>query len=165
MSQLLGEFECRLDPKGRIMIPSGLKKQLSPKAEDKFVINRGFEKCIVLFPWDEWQRESAKVNALNLYSQKNREFVRYFYRGATELAMDNTNRILLPKALQEYASIDKDLILSAFSNRIEIWSKEAYDVSLLTEPVNFSALAEEVMGGNQTYVHEMNSKERSHNES
>lgn len=146
MSQLLGEFECRLDPKGRMMIPSALKKQISSKAEDKLVINRGFEKCLVLFPLDEWQNESAKVNALNLYNQKNREFVRYFYRGATELSMDNTNRILIPKTLLDYAKIDKDLILNAFFNRIEIWSKEAYEAQLAQEPIDFSILAEEVMG-------------------
>lgn len=147
MSQLLGEFECRLDPKGRLMVPAALKKQLSDKSEEKFVMNRGFEKCLVLFPWDEWQKESAKVNALNLYSKKNREFVRYFYRGATELPMDNTNRILIPKSLLDYAGIDKDLILNAFSNRIEVWSKSAYDALLDQEPADFSELAEEVMGG------------------
>lgn len=146
MSQLLGEFECRLDPKGRLMIPAGLKKQLSAKAEDKFVLNRGFEKCLVLFPLDEWKKETAKVDALNLYNKKNREFVRYFYRGATELPMDNTNRILIPKPLLEYASIDKDLVLNAFSNRIEVWSKEAYETLLGQEPIDFSQLAEEVMG-------------------
>jgi len=146
MSQLLGEFDCRLDPKGRLMVPSALKKQLSAGAEDKFVINRGFEKCLVLFPMDEWKKESAKVNALNLYTKKNRDFVRYFYRGATELPMDNTNRVLIPKGLLDYAGIDKDLVLNAYANRIEVWSKEAYEKLMDSEPVDFSELAEEVMG-------------------
>jgi len=159
MLQLLGEFECRLDPKGRIMVPSALKKQISSKAEDKFVINRGFEKCLVLFPWDEWQKESAKVNSLNLYNKKNREFARYFYRGATELSLDNTHRILIPKSLQEYAGIDKDIILNAFSNRIEVWSKEAYDAQLANEPLDFSDLAEEVMGNGLISAPINNSKE------
>ena len=146
MSQLLGEFECRLDPKGRLMIPAGLKKQLPLEFGDKLVINRGFEKCLVLFPIDEWQKESEKVNRLNIYTKKNREFVRYFYRGATELLMDATARILLPKPLLDYAGIDKDLVLSAFAGRIEVWSKESYDKVLLDEPSDFSDLAEEVMG-------------------
>jgi MraZ protein len=147
MLQLLGEFDCRLDPKGRLMVPSALKKQLPEKSQEKFVINRGFEKCLVLFPWEEWQKESARVNALNLYTKKNREFVRYFYRGATELPMDNTHRILIPKPLLDYAGIDKDLILNAFSNRIEVWSKTVYEALLDQEPPDFSDLAEEVMGG------------------
>ena len=111
MSQFLGEFECKVDPKGRIMLPAGLKKQLSPAAEGRFVINRGFEKCLVLYPLNEWQTISAEVNKLNLYNKKNRDFARYFFRGASELMLDGTNRLLLPKALTEYAAIDKDLIL------------------------------------------------------
>ncbi len=146
MSQLLGEFECRLDPKGRLMIPAGLKKQLPPESEDKLVINRGFEKCLMLFPLTDWQKETEKVNLLNVYNKKNRDFIRYFYRGATELVMDSTNRILLPKTLLEYAGIEKDLILSAFGPRIEIWSKQAYEQMLMNEPGDFSDLAEEVMG-------------------
>jgi len=146
MSQLLGEFECRLDPKGRLMIPAGLKRQLPPDLGDKLVINRGFENCLILYPYPDWQRESEKVNRLNVYNKKNREFVRYFYRGATELLIDSTGRILLPKPLLDYAGIDKELVLSAFGYRIEVWSKEAYDKMLTNEPGDFSDLAEEVMG-------------------
>ncbi len=146
MSQFLGEFECKVDPKGRIMLPAGLKKQLSPEAEGRFVINRGFEKCLVLYPLNEWQTISAEVNKLNLYNKKNRDFARYFFRGATELTLDGTNRLLLPKALTEYAAIDKDLILFAYSNRIEVWSKANYDNLLTDEPADFASLAEEVMG-------------------
>jgi MraZ protein len=136
MSQFLGEFECKVDPKGRIMLPAGLKKQLSPAAEGRFVINRGFEKCLVLYPLNEWQTISAEVNKLNLYNKKNRDFARYFFRGASELMLDGTNRLLLPKALTEYAAIDKDLILFAYSNRIEVWSKANYDNLLTDEPAD-----------------------------
>ena len=146
MSNFLGEFDCKLDTKGRMMIPSGLKKQLSPEAQEKFVLNRGFEKCLVLYPFNEWQKISNEINALNLYNKKNRDFVRYFYRGATELTLDNVNRLLLPKRLLDYASIERDAILFAYSNRIEVWSKELYDTLLTDEPENFSQLAEDVMG-------------------
>jgi MraZ protein len=154
MSQFLGEFECKVDPKGRIMLPAGLKKQLSPAAEGRFVINRGFEKCLVLYPLNEWQTISAEVNKLNLYNKKNRDFARYFFRGASELMLDSTNRLLLPKALTEYAAIDKDLILFAYSNRIEVWSKANYDNLLTDEPADFASLAEEVMGKPKEGLHE-----------
>lgn len=146
MSQLLGEFECRLDPKGRLMIPAGLKRQLPSDLGDKLVINRGFENCLTLYPYSDWQLESEKVNRLNVYNKKNREFIRYFYRGATELQIDSTGRILLPKTLLDYAGIDKELVLSAFGHRIEIWSKDSYDKILTNEPGDFSDLAEDVMG-------------------
>lgn len=146
MTQFIGEFECKVDPKGRVMIPAGLKKQLSPEALDKFVVNRGFEKCLVLYPSNEWTRISAEVNKLNLYNKKNRDFARYFFRGATELAMDAAGRVLLPKALLEYAGVESDLVLFAYSNRIELWSKANYDNLLTDEPEDFASLAEEVMG-------------------
>ena len=124
MTQFLGEFECRLDAKGRLMLPSALRKQVSPEAAEKFVVNRGFENCLALYPFNEWQKISAEVNRLNMYVKKNREFARYFYRGATELELDNAGRLLIPKRLLEYAGAEKEIILSAFSNKLEVWAKE-----------------------------------------
>ncbi|MGE5425213.1 MAG: division/cell wall cluster transcriptional repressor MraZ [Syntrophothermus sp.] len=146
MTSLHGEFECRIDDKGRIILPMGLKKQISPEAQDHFMVNRGFEGCLNLFPMNEWKTESERVNHLNLYNQENRVFLRNFYRGATELALDGSNRILLPKSLLEYAKIDKDVILTAFSNRIEIWSKEEYERHLDISAEDYARLAEKVMG-------------------
>src|ERR1051325_6952904 len=103
MGNLLGEYACKLDAKGRVMLPVALKKQVQPAAQNKFVINRGFEKHLNLYPLDEWQLVSAEVNKLNPYVAKNREFMRAFFRGATELELDNTARLLMPKPLLEYA--------------------------------------------------------------
>ncbi|HEY9562091.1 MAG TPA: division/cell wall cluster transcriptional repressor MraZ [Anseongella sp.] len=147
MTQFLGEYECKIDSKGRIMLPVGLRKQVSPEAQERFVVNRGFEKCLALYPYDEWQRISAEVNKLNLYNKKNRDFARYFFRGATELSLDGNGRVLMPKPLLGYAGIGTELVLFAYSNRIEIWDKQLYDNLLTDEPEDFSALAEEVMGG------------------
>jgi MraZ protein len=149
MTNLIGEYECRIDAKGRFMLPAGLKKQLPPEVQDRFVINRGFEKCLVLYPRNVWKVISDEVNQLNLYNKKNRDFVRYFYRGATELVLDSASRLLLPKQLSAYAGIEKEIVLSAFSNRIEIWARGVYQNLLTNEPEDFSSLAEEVMGKNE----------------
>ncbi len=146
MAQLIGEYEGKLDAKGRFVLPSGLKKQLMPGDQERFVINRGFEKNLTLYPDSEWQKISREINALNLYNKKNREFVRYFFRGASELTTDSTNRLLLPKALMEYAGISKDIVLFAYGQRIEIWARDLYEQMMRNEPEDFSALAEEVMG-------------------
>lgn len=146
MTSFHGEFECRIDEKGRIILPMGLKKQIPTEALDRFMVNRGFEGCLSLFPMHEWESESKKVNLLNQYNQENRVFVRNFYRGATELVLDGSNRILIPRSLLEYARIDKDVILTAFSNRIEIWSKEAYEKHLDISADDYAKLAEKVMG-------------------
>ena len=129
------------------MLPSSLRKQLDPAAEERFVMNRGFEKCLVLYPKNDWAHISAEVNKLNQYVKKNREFIRYFYRGATELGLDGTGRMLFPKRMLEYAGAKKEVVLFAYGNRIEVWDKEVYDGLLTDEPDEFAALAEEVMGG------------------
>ena len=147
MANFIGEFECKVDSKGRVMLPSGLKKQVSPAAQEKFVVNRGFEKHLNLYPMDQWQKISAEVNKLNLYVAKNREFLRKFNNGATELELDNTSRFLIPKKMMEYAGIDKEIVLFAFANRIEIWSKAAYEKLMNDDSgEDFASLAEEVMG-------------------
>ncbi len=146
MVSLLGEYECKLDSKSRISLPSGLKRQLPPEARNRFVINRGLEQHLTLFPFPEWERVSAEVNRLNLYVKKNRDFVRYFHRGATELKLDSAGRILLPKRLMEYAAIQEEVILSAFGQRIEVWAKGLYDDALSNAPDDYAELAEEIMG-------------------
>lgn len=146
MSSFIGEFDCKLDAKGRLMVPSGLRKQLDPAANESFVLNRGFEQCLVLYPKNNWDSIAAEVNQLNQYVKKNREFIRYFYRGATELSLDGTGRLLLPKRLQQYARIEKHIVLFAYSDRIEVWDKDRYEGLLTDEPEDFANLAEEVMG-------------------
>jgi len=147
MAHFLGEFECRLDAKARIALPAALRKQLPPETEDRFVVNRGFEQHLTLYPFPEWQRISAELNRLNLYVKKNRDFVRYFHRGATELELDASGRLLLPRRLLDYAGIQENLILLAYANRIECWDATLYDNVLSNEPADFSRLAEEIMGG------------------
>ena len=146
MLNLIGEFECKIDAKGRFVLPSGLKKQFPPEAQEKFVVHRGFEKCLVLYPQYIWDTISNEVNQLSKFIKKNRDFYRYYNRGATPMEIDSTNRLLLPKLLMQYAGLQKEVILFAFSDRVEIWAKDAYEKLQINEPEDFSALAEEVMG-------------------
>lgn len=147
MSGIIGEFECKVDAKGRVMMPSALRKQLDPSAKETFILNRGFEKCLVLYPRNIWAGISAEINKLNQYKKKNREFIRYFYRGASEITLDSTGRILFPKRLMTYAGLGKEVVLFGYFDRIEVWDKVTYDNLLTDEPEDFSRLAEDVMGG------------------
>jgi MraZ protein len=146
MSNFLGEFDCKLDAKGRMMIPVGLKKQLPEAVSEGLVINRGFEKHLVIYTRKEWNKIVEDLSQLNQYEKKTREFIRYFTRGASELALDSAGRVLLPKSLLDYAAIGADVVLSCQFNKIEVWAKDAYDAQLDNEPENFANLAEEVMG-------------------
>ncbi|MEX0813657.1 MAG: division/cell wall cluster transcriptional repressor MraZ [Chitinophagales bacterium] len=146
MSGFLGEHICKLDSKGRLKVPSALKKQFAPEINGRFVINRGFEQCLTLYPFDEWQRISARVNKLNTFEKKKREFKRYFYRGATELVLDSSDRLLLPKHLMDYAGIEKEMILTSQNNMIEVWNPKRYEDLMAIDSDEFADLAEEVMG-------------------
>ena len=150
MSYLLGEYECKVDSKGRFVLPAGIKKQLGDQDRDRFVVNRGFEKNLTLYPDSEWKQITHEINSLNLYNKKNREFVRYFFRGATELIIDSANRLLLPKSLIDYSGIEKEIVLFAYGQRIEIWAKKVYEEMMGSEPDDFASLAEEVMGKTKT---------------
>jgi len=149
MSGFLGEYECKLDGKGRIKVPVALIRQFPVEAAGKFVINRGFEPHLVLYPKNEWEKITVDIDNLNHYNKQTREFRRFFYRGATELILDAVDRLLLPKALLEWAKIDREVILFAHTNMIEIWNKNTYNSLLSDEPEDFANLAENVMGTKQ----------------
>ena len=146
MQTLLGEFPVTIDEKGRLMLPVALLKQLPAAARKKLVINRGFEKHLTLYPVNIWKKVSEELNKLNLYVRKNREFIRRFHNGATELAVDGTNRILIPKTLMEYGNISKDVVLFAYADRIELWSEKEYLKFMKERDDDFAKLAEDVMG-------------------
>jgi len=142
-----GEYECRLDAKGRLKLPAAIIKQIGGDENLRFTVNRGFEKHLMLYPNDVWEMKTREINQLNIYSTQQRQAIRYFYRGATELEMDAAERVNLPGSLLEYAGIDKDVVLFAYQNQIEIWAKEKYDEMLDQEPNEFSAIAESIFGG------------------
>ena len=147
MGQLLGEFQCRMDEKGRVRLPSSLLRQLNELGGYNLVINRSVDKCLMLYPKVVWDKIKVEVDKLNPYVKKNREFIRYFYRGATELSPDSAERILLPKALLEYAEIDRDLVLFAYNNKIEVWSQANYDALIGEEKGDdFSDIGEDILG-------------------
>ena len=103
-TNLIGEYECRLDEKGRVIFPSALKKQLSQEYQEKFVINRGFEGCLVIYPMDVWNEISSSVNSLNDFVEENRRFKREFNNGANILVLDSQNRFVVPKILTPHAA-------------------------------------------------------------
>lgn len=146
MTQLLGEFDCKLDAKGRLMVPAALKKQLPESEKEGLIINRGFEKNLVIYPKNVWDAVVADLAKLNIYDQENRAFVRAFTRGATELSLDAAGRVLLPKSLVEYAGIGSDLVLACQLDRVEVWDKKAYEDIFDDVPANFASLAQKVMG-------------------
>jgi MraZ protein len=146
MIGFLGEFEATLDAKGRFLLPAGFKKQLPDEEGDRFVINRGFEKCLTLYPVKNWEPLFADISKLNDFDPKVRDFRRYFLNGATFVEPDSAGRLLVPPNLKEHAGLQKDIVLVAAVNKIEIWDSNKYKQLFESfSPEAFSSLANEVM--------------------
>lgn len=146
MLDLLGEYDCKMDAKGRFMLPSGLRKQMADVVHQGFVINRDvFRPCLSLYPKSEWENTMQMVRRLNRFVEKNMEFIRRFTSGATPIELDPAGRLLLPKPLMQHSSIGKELKLIGIGDRVEVWGKEAYH-EMMREQVDLTALAEDVMG-------------------
>lgn len=145
MIGFLGEYEATVDAKGRFLLPAGFKKQLT-EGENRFIISRGFEKCLTLYPMKSWEPIMNKINQLNDFDPKVREFRRQFLGGATEIELDAAGRLLLPPTLKEFAGLSKDIILVAALDKIEIWDAGKYK-QLFEDfsPEAFSSLAQDVM--------------------
>jgi MraZ protein len=148
MIGFLGEYESTVDAKGRFLLPAGFKKQL-PEGEFSFVLNRGFEKCLTLYPKTSWDPIFTAISKLNDFDPKVREFRRYFLNGATVLELDTAGRLLLPQNLKAHAAIEKDIVLVSAVNKIEIWDKSKHNQFFESySPEAFSELAQQVMAGN-----------------
>ncbi len=146
MLNLLGEYDLRLDAKGRLTLPAGLRKQLDGELQKGFVVNRDvFKPCLVLYPMAEWEQTQSMMRRLNRFVEKNLEFIRRFMNGATQVELDPSDRLLLPKTLMDYAGIGKDIKMIGMMDRVEIWSKEGH-ANMQREKVDLTALAEDVMG-------------------
>jgi MraZ protein len=146
MIGFLGEYEATLDSKSRFLLPAGFKKQLPEEDNTQFVINRGFEKCLTLYPVKIWEPIFTRIGQLNDFDPKVREFRRYFLNGATMLELDSAGRLLVPQNLKEYAGLEKDIVLASATNKIEIWDKIKYKQFFESfSPDAYSDLAKEVM--------------------
>lgn len=149
--QLIGEYPVALDNKGRMRLPTALLRQLGERPDgDKgyeFVLNRGFETCLTLYPKPIWDVLAARINRLNRFNDRNRQFVRAFYLGASPVDTDSADRILIQKPLLDYAGLNDEAILVAMDDRVEIWSPQRYAEMLQINPNDFADLANEVMGG------------------
>jgi MraZ protein len=148
MTGFLGEYEATLDQRGRFLFPAGLKNQLPEGERGKYVINRGFEKCLTLYPMKTWDPLFAKITGLNEFDPKQREFRRAFLNGATYVEPDTAGRILLPPSLKTYAEMTKDIVLMATGDKIEIWDSNKY--KQFFDSISSDALSDlgrDVLGG------------------
>ena len=147
LNTIVGTYECKVDAKGRVLLPSPLKKQLAASLQNGFVLKRSvFQPCLELYPMEEWDLMMQKINKLNRFVKKNNDFIRRFTAGVKVVEIDALGRLLVPKDLVVFASIAKDVVFSSAVNIVEIWDKDLYEKSIDGQDVDFADLAEDVMG-------------------
>lgn len=147
MNSIIGTYECKVDAKGRLLIPVAIKKQLADSLQDGFVLKRSvFQPCLELYPMSEWNLMMQKINMLNRFVKKNNDFIRRFTAGVKVVEVDDLGRLLIPKDLVVFGQISKDIVLSSAVNIVEIWDKDLYEKSIAGDDVDFADLAEDVMG-------------------
>ena len=150
MNYLIGTYECKIDVKGRLLIPSAFKKQLAPVIPKGFVLKRAvFQNCLELYPLEQWEELIKKVNSLNRFKKKNNDFIRRFTAGVKFIELDSNGRLLIPRDLIEFSNIKREVTLSTSVNIIEIWDKLSYEKAIADSRDDFAQLAEEVMGGDE----------------
>ena len=118
----MGEYNHTVDAKGRLIVPSKFREQLG----DEFVVTKGLDGCLFVYPNEEWQNIEEKFRNVPLTSKDARKFSRFFFAGAAACEVDKQGRILLPSVLREFAGIGKDAVLVGVGSRIEIWNKDKW---------------------------------------
>lgn len=156
MNYFFETYECKIDDKGRLKLPSLLVKHLGESEEKQIIIKRAvFQKCIEVYPLKPWEKLVAKINNLNRFIKKNADFIRLFTAGVKSIEVDRSQRILIPKDLKSFAGLEKEIVISGAGDFFEIWDKQAYEKNLATNEENFASLSEEVMG-NMSFGEETN---------
>lgn len=140
-----GQFTYSVDSKGRISIPAKLRKHVSPEANDTFIMTKGTDACIDVYPLDQWNQFEQKLLVLNQFKPNDARFIRMILQNASEDTLDSQSRILIPQPLLEYAKIEKEVLILGALKKIEIWSPKVYEEYINQSPETYEQIAAEVM--------------------
>lgn len=137
----MGEYQHTIDIKGRMIVPAKFREELG----SQFVVTRGLDKCLFIYPMEEWNEVEEKLKKLPLTKKDARAFTRFFFSGAVECDIDKQGRINIPQTLRTYADLDKDCVVIGVSNRVELWSKEVWETYFQESEDSFADIAENLM--------------------
>jgi MraZ protein len=145
MSSFKGSYTYAVDNKGRVNLPAKLRKYVSPEANDTFVVMRGFEKCLFVYPIDEWNKVEQNLRNLSSYNPEHRSFVRLMLELASETQLDAQARLSIPQELREFADIQNDVRILGMLDKIELWNPKIYDEYKNGQPESYESIAAKVM--------------------
>jgi MraZ protein len=138
---LIGEYNHTLDKKGRVIVPSRFRDELG----DTFIITRGMDSCLFLYPLHEWKNLETRLKTLPFNKAETRAFMRMFFSGASEVEVDKQGRVLIPPLLREHSQLKKDVVFIGVSNRAEIWSREIWEEYSNNSSQSFEQISEKLM--------------------
>ena len=147
MTFFTSEYECKLDAKGRLVLPARIKTQL-PEPDgggQELVIRRGFEPCLIIYPLIEIKKVFSKISGLNEFKEENRTLQRNFLSGVVTVELDSNGRFLIPKNMLAYAQVEKDAMLVGTGSKVEVWNPSIYEKHLIQDPGELSKLAEKYL--------------------
>jgi MraZ protein len=145
MSSFKGSHEYSVDSKGRINIPARLRKYVSPEANDTFIVTRGYEKCLFVYPLDEWNKLEQSIRDLSPTNPQHRFFMRTLLELATESQLDGQSRITIPRELLQFAGIENDVLILGVLERIELWNPRIYQDYLKAQADTYEHVAQNVL--------------------
>jgi MraZ protein len=145
MSSFKGSYSYSVDSKGRINIPARLRKYVSPEANDTFIVTRGFERCFVLYPLDEWNALEGSVRELSPANAQHRFITRTLLQHATEAQLDGQSRIMIPKELLLFAGIEDQVFIVGVLERIEVWNPKEYELYMKSQTESYENVAQTVL--------------------
>jgi len=145
MSSFKGSYMYSVDEKGRVNLPAKLRKYVSPDTNDTFVLTRGFEKCLFVYPIDEWNKLEENLRNLSGYDPEHRRFIRALLELASESQLDAQARLSIPQELREYANIESEVRIIGTLDKIELWNPQIYDEYRTSQPETYESIAAKVM--------------------
>jgi MraZ protein len=138
-------YDCKLDPKGRLVLPSKIKGAIPEANGSALMLQMAADKCLKLYPMVEFRKLESQVNALSDHNEETRRLKRSFFTRITEVELDSAGRFLIPKAFQEYAGLDKDVILVGVGSKIEMWSADRYKDFVIEDDIEMSQQLEKYL--------------------
>jgi MraZ protein len=145
MTFFTSEYECKLDAKGRLVLPSRIKIQLPETDSQELVVRKGFEQCLIIYPLVEFKKVFSKISGLNEFNEEYRKLQRNFLSGVVTVELDGNGRFLLPKNMLGYANIDKEVLLVGTGTKVEAWNPTIYEKHQIQDPGELSKLAEKYL--------------------
>lgn len=145
MAFFTSEYECKLDTKGRLVLPAKIKANLPEVSTNELVLRKGFEPNIILYPMVEYKKIHHQYSSLNDNNPEARRLKRFFFRSIAQVELDNASRILVPKAMLAHAQIEKEVILIGVGSYIEMWNPEVFDQHNIADATEYSELAQKFL--------------------